>query len=157
MAAATPPDTEPGAEPGGEPLPVAWAAVLAALPPGEGEAIHAVAFPIDLVDGTFRVGVRRDLWRARVREQLGTIDLALLVPGARRVEVLVEGEQGSTGREAFADSELRRRASARAAAEDSDALRLLLQQFGGELEDVAPSELAGPTEAGGPDDDPAAV
>ncbi len=140
-----------------DPIAEAWRAVLAALPPAEAVAIDAVAFPIGLVDGTFRVGVRRELWRARVRDQLGTVDLAELVTGARRIEVLIEGEQGTTGREAVADSELRRRAAARAAAESSEAVRLLLLHLGGELDEVLPSDLPAPADPSAADDDLAPV
>lgn len=131
-----------------------WAAVLAELPEAEAVAIHAVAFPIGVVDGTFRVGVRRELWRSRVRDGIGTVDLAALVPGARRVEVVVEGAQGATGREVIAEGELRRRVAARASAEGSEPIRRLLEAFGGELDEVVPSRLDLPADPAGADEEP---
>lgn len=134
----------------------AWAAVLRQLPEAEAVAIHAVAFPIEVADGTFRVGVRLDLWRSRVRDAVGMVDLAALVPGARRVDVVVilAGSQGATGREIIADAELRRLAAARTAAEGSEVVRRLLDAFDGELEDVVPSALDLPADPSASDEEP---
>lgn len=147
------PAPAPAPKPPPATLEAAWTAVLAELPEAEAVAIHAVAFPIGVVEGTFRVGVRRELWRARVRDGIGTVDLAALVPGARRVEVVVEGEQGATGREVIAEAELRRRIAARASAEGSEAVRRLVETFGGELEEVLPSALDLPADGSGAEEE----
>jgi hypothetical protein len=134
-------------------LEAAWTVLLDALPGAERASVHAVTFPVSLAEGTLKVGVRKELWRARVRDLLGGVDLVALVPGARRVEVVVEGEAGTTGREAYADAELRRRTAARAAAEASEALQRVLVAFGAELDEVVPSSLEAAAEPAAPAED----
>lgn len=120
------------------PLEIAWSRVLAALGEAERVQVHDVAFPIGLVDGTFKVGVKRELWVRRVRDQLAQVDLAERVPGARRVDVVFAPETGTTGREALAAVDIERRAAARAAAEASEPLKRLMAIFDAELEEVHP-------------------
>ncbi|MSQ02038.1 MAG: hypothetical protein EXR71_09130 [Myxococcales bacterium] len=157
-AAPPPVATAPPVEP--QPLDATWARVLAALPASERVAVHDVALPLSVGDGTFRIGVRKELWRARVRDQLARVDLAAILPGLRRVDVVVVKEAGSTGREVISAADLERRALARAAAETSEPLRRLMAMFDAELEEVTPTVSPGADDVpgvveDGPDDSPA--
>ncbi len=117
----------------------AWLRLLAALPKAEAVAIHDVAFPIELAaGGVLRVGVRKELWRLRLREALGQMDLGRVIPGARKVDIVFTPELGRTGREVLAEVDVERRAEARAAAEASEPVRKLMLMFGAELEEVTP-------------------
>ena len=152
--------TPPAAPPQPPTLDAVWARVLAALPESERVAVHDVTVPLAVVDSTFRVGVRKELWRARVREQLGRVDLASILPGRQRVEVAVVKEAGSTGREVITATDIERRAAARAAAEASEPIRKLMAMFDAELEEVTPAVEPGAHDVPGvvedaPDDYPA--
>ncbi len=131
------------APPGAPVLDAVWARVLNALPASERVAVHDVALPLSVADGTFRVGVRKELWRVRVRDQLARIDLAAILPGLLRVDVVVVKEAGSTGREVITAADIERRAVARAAAEASEPIRKLMAMFDAELEEVTPAVEAG--------------
>lgn len=134
-AVAAPPAPPPAAPT----LETGWLRLLAAIPKAEAVSIHDVAFAIELtVTGVLRVGVKKELWRHRVREALGQLDLGSVIPGARRVEIVFTPEEGRTGREQLAEVDLGRRAEARAAAESSEPIRKLIQLFGAELEEVTP-------------------
>lgn len=123
-----------------------WARLLACLAPAVAIAVHDVAFPIELTSaGLLRIGVRKELWRHRVRETLGDVDLGAALPGARNVEIVSAQGSGRTGREVIAEADQVRRAAARAAAEASEPIQKLIQRFGAELEEVtafAPSDAA---------------
>ena len=98
-----------------------------------------MAFPIVLTAaGVLRIGIRKELWRHRLREALGEVDLAAAFPGARTLEIVSAQDTGRTGREVIAEADQDRRAAARAAAEASEPIRKLIQRFGAELEDVTP-------------------
>lgn len=120
-------------------LETAWLRLLAAVPKAEAVAIHDVAFAIELTSGgVLRVGVKKELWRHRVREALGHLDLGSVIPGARRVEIVFTPDAGRTGREQLAEVDVGRRAEARAAAEASEPIKRLIQLFSAELEEVTP-------------------
>ena len=121
----------------------AWNRLLGALPPADRVSAHEVGVPISFVGGTLRIGVRRDLWRARLRDQLGALDLEALVPGGRRVEVVVELEDGRSGREVLAEEDQLRRAAARAAVEASEPVHRLIRAFDAELGEIVPFIPAG--------------
>ncbi len=101
--------------------------------------MHDVSFAIGLEGGTLRVGVRKPMWRDLVRETLGRLDLAALVTGLRRVEVVIDDVRGRTGREARSEADLGRRAAARDAANRSEAIKRLLAAFDAEIEDIEPT------------------
>lgn len=113
----------------------AWALLRAALALSQGTVLHEVAFPIAIKDGLFQIAVKQDTWRAKVRDSLGRVDLAAVLPGIRRVEVEV-APQGQTGRERRTEAEEGRRREARAAAEASPVIRKLLKVFDAEIENV---------------------
>ncbi|GDX78864.1 hypothetical protein LBMAG42_06750 [Deltaproteobacteria bacterium] len=140
LAVAPPPVALPPGAPTPAPtLETDWLRLLAAIPKAEAVAIHDVAFAIEVTPaGVLRVGVKKELWRHRVREALGQLDLGAVVHGARRVEIVFTPDAGRTGREQLAEVDLGRRAEARAAAEASEPIRKLIQLFGAELEEVTP-------------------
>lgn len=116
-----------------------WLRLLQPLPEAIRVQVHDVAVPLAVEGGRLRVGVRNELWRTRVRERLGELDLEGLVPGLRAFDVVFEAERGQTGREVIAVVEQERRAAARQAAEGSEAIKRLIQSFDGELDEVLPA------------------
>ncbi len=123
-------------------------------------SVHDVSFALGLETGTLRVGVRKPMWRDLVRDTLGRLDLAALVTGLRRVEVVIDDAAGRTGREARSEADLGRRAAARDAANRSEAVRRLLAAFDAEIEDIEPTgaepPVFNPADDEATDDDAAA-
>ncbi|MBM4389558.1 MAG: hypothetical protein FJ090_00435 [Deltaproteobacteria bacterium] len=117
----------------------AYERLLARLDEAARLSVRDVSFAIGLEAGTLRVGVRKPMWRDLVRDTLGRLDLAALVSGLRRVEVVIDDVLGRTGREARSDADLGRRAAAREAAGRSEAVKRLLAAFDAEIEDIEPT------------------
>lgn len=116
----------------------AWSLLAAALPVAERTMLTEVALPVAIREGLLQIAVKKDTWRGKVRDVIGRIDLAAIIPGIRRVEVEVSHDAGPTGREVRTEAEESRRRVARADAEAHAVIRQLLKIFDAEIESVEP-------------------
>lgn len=115
----------------------AWELLGLALPLAQRTMLTEVAFPLAIKDGQLQLAVKQDIWRGKVREAVGRIDLGAVLPGIRRVEVEVAA-QGQTGRERRTEADESSRREARGFAEASPLIKKLLKIFDAELENVEP-------------------
>lgn len=133
LAAAVVAPPQPPLGPGD--LDKAWELLGLALPLAQRTMLTEVAFPLAIREGQLQLAVKQDIWRGKVREAVGRIDLAAVLPGIRRVEVEVAA-QGQTGRERRTEADESSRREARVFAEASPLIKKLLKIFDAELENV---------------------
>lgn len=115
----------------------AWESLRASMGLAQSTMLTEVAFPLAIKEGMLQIAVKQDTWRAKVRDAVGRVDLAVVLPGIRRVEVEVAA-QGQTGRERRTEAEENSRREARASAEASPLIKRLLKIFDANLENVEP-------------------
>ncbi len=109
---------------------------MSQLPDAQRVMVADNATPRSFGEGAIVIIVRKEMWRQKVRDALGTLDLALNFPGFRRLEVEVADDIGRTGRERRTDADAAARVAAQHAAERSVGLKRLLAAFSGVVEEV---------------------